>query len=365
MVKISVVTVCFNSAKTIERTIKSVLNQSYKNVEYIIIDGGSTDGTLDIIRKYESRIYYWVSEPDKGIYDAMNKGMQRAAGDLIEFLNSDDWFEDGALQKVADAWNRERADVYFGDYYFVFADGTCEHKHVLKDDYEKLPYEMKLNHQATFIRREVALKHPFNLGYRIAADYDQLQKLYYEKASFAYIEGTPLACFMKDGGITDSQVNRTRIEDLRVIRKNAKMHKNESPEIHAIQWHLLQLIVVSLWENRVCQGIKKHVNGKPFVLFGAGEVGRGVIGFLRTHGANVIAVLDNDKNKNGMLLGNVRITHPSFYQRKYGEIVLITNYRYQNEIRTQLMERGLVDGKDFYSYEMWVKWLVRMIFWGI
>ena len=90
---ISVVTVSYNAVLTIEQTILSVINQTYPNVEYIIIDGGSTDGTVDIIKKYADKIAYWVSEPDKGIYDAMNKRWLKATGDFIQFLNAGDWFE--------------------------------------------------------------------------------------------------------------------------------------------------------------------------------------------------------------------------------------------------------------------------------
>ena len=90
---ISIVTVSYNAVLTIEQTILSVINQTYPNVEYIIIDGGSTDGTVDIIKKYADKIAYWVSEPDKGIYDAMNKGGLKTTGDFIQFLNAGDWFE--------------------------------------------------------------------------------------------------------------------------------------------------------------------------------------------------------------------------------------------------------------------------------
>ena len=103
MLKISIITVSYNAAATIERTILSVIRQTYPHMEYIVIDGGSTDGTVDIIRKYEDQIAYWVSEPDQGIYDAMNKGIRRATGDYIYFLGADDWLrDDQVMQEVSE-----------------------------------------------------------------------------------------------------------------------------------------------------------------------------------------------------------------------------------------------------------------------
>lgn len=90
--KVSVITVCYNSANTIEKTIKSVISQDYGDIEYIIIDGGSNDGTLDIIDKYKDKISILISEPDKGIYDAMNKGIRIASGEIVGMINSDDWY---------------------------------------------------------------------------------------------------------------------------------------------------------------------------------------------------------------------------------------------------------------------------------
>ena len=114
--KFSIITVTYNSVNSIEKSIRSVLAQSYPDREYIIIDGGSKDGTVDIIRHYSDRINYWVSEPDKGIYDAMNKGIKIATGDYLIFMNADDVFADTeVLQKVAGLIKAD-ADVIYGNW---------------------------------------------------------------------------------------------------------------------------------------------------------------------------------------------------------------------------------------------------------
>ena len=105
---ISIITVVLNAEKTIEKTIKSVISQSYKNFELIIIDGGSTDGTIDVIRKYNNKISYWISEKDKGIYYAMNKGIKKSSGNIIGILNSDDYYLKNALKTVNEYFNKHK-----------------------------------------------------------------------------------------------------------------------------------------------------------------------------------------------------------------------------------------------------------------
>src|ERR1700739_123500 len=120
---VSIITVVYNGSKYIEQTINSVLNQSYKNIEYIIIDGGSTDDTLNIIKRYESKIDYWQSEPDEGIFFAMNKGISLAKGELIGIINADDFYLPGTVKNVVEADNVYHADIYHGDMQYISEKG--------------------------------------------------------------------------------------------------------------------------------------------------------------------------------------------------------------------------------------------------
>ena len=113
--KISIITVVFNGVKTIEQTILSVISQKYENMEYIIIDGGSTDGTIDIIKKYEDKIAYWISEADQVIYDAMNKGIDKSTGDIIGILNSDDFYDKDIMDRINNVFMLIRnVELYMG-----------------------------------------------------------------------------------------------------------------------------------------------------------------------------------------------------------------------------------------------------------
>ena len=165
--KISIITVCFNSEKTIEKTIKSVCNQTYKNIEYIIIDGGSTDRTCEIIKKYLSHVSTFVSEPDKGIYDAMNKGLDKAIGDYVLFLGSDDQLMDkDVVSKVVTKINTENGDIFYGDVYrIVRKDYYCG-----KFNRYKLAVK-NISHQAIFYPRFIYKKNRYNTDYRVFADY--------------------------------------------------------------------------------------------------------------------------------------------------------------------------------------------------
>ncbi|MGI4021712.1 MAG: glycosyltransferase family 2 protein [Janthinobacterium lividum] len=170
---LSVITVVFNNAKDIERTMLSVLNQSYPNIEYLVIDGKSTDGTLEIVEKYRSRLTVFISEKDAGIYDAMNKGLARATGDYVIFMNSGDEFYEKDTVKTVFA-SQPDADIYYGETEMINQNlqslGQRRHKVPENFSWKDFKYGMSVSHQAIFIRRKLA--QDYNLKYQLSADID-------------------------------------------------------------------------------------------------------------------------------------------------------------------------------------------------
>lgn len=168
---VTVITVVLNGADHLEQTIRSVLDQSYGNIEYIIIDGGSTDATLDIVRKYEDRIDYWVSEPDRGIYDAMNKGIALACGELIGLLNADDYYvKEGVASAITEYLRHGMPGIYFGHTYLIQDDLGLRYPYLARTNHWK---GMGFFHPAMFSHRQVYHDiGKYDLTYRLAADYD-------------------------------------------------------------------------------------------------------------------------------------------------------------------------------------------------
>jgi len=172
----TIVTVTRNAAKTVEKTILSVVNQTYGNIEYILIDGASTDGTVQLIRQYESRISFWKSEPDRGLYDAMNKGLQNASGDYVWFLNAGDTLQHPAvvmeLARIAE--QNKFPDIIYGETDLMNAEGTVFAKRRLKAPrsltWKSFRMGMLVCHQAFIVKRLLAPD--YNMKYLFSADYD-------------------------------------------------------------------------------------------------------------------------------------------------------------------------------------------------
>ena len=180
---ISIITVVFNGEKYLEEAIKSVLSQSYENIEYIIIDGGSTDGTLDIIKRYEDKIAYWKSEPDKGLYDGLNKGIALSNGAIFAALHADDaYFDSKVVEKIAFEFTRdEEVSWLFGDVCII--DDGSKIKYIYRLPKYKWEYLLfagfcYVPQPATFIKKNMAVEMgTFNIKYKLAADYDYFLRI--------------------------------------------------------------------------------------------------------------------------------------------------------------------------------------------
>ena len=222
--KISVITVSYNAINTIEDTILSVINQTYSNIEYIIIDGGSTDGTIDIIKKYADKITYWVSEPDKGIYDAMNKGALKATGEYIQYLNSSDILYKTSIiteiiSRIPNKYNYP--DIIYGDMIIEKRFGTFYMQPVsLSEFYDTFP----MYHPSSWVKKELLLKVKFDTNFKISADFNLFRNLYYSGYKFYYI---PIAFTIFEGiyGISSTSHYKSWLEKQIIINNKQPRHK--------------------------------------------------------------------------------------------------------------------------------------------
>ncbi len=220
--KISVITVCFNSSATIRDTIESVLAQDYPSIEYIIVDGASKDRTMDIVREYGDRIDVVISEPDKGIYDAMNKGIRAATGDVVGLLNSDDFYADeSAVRQLIECMDDSGSDTVFAD--LVIVDAKDTDRVVRYYDSStfhpgRLRYGWMPAHPTFMVKRELYETHGgFSLDYRIAADFEMVARLLHTAgASYVYLQSVVVK--MRAGGASTSGLKSSWLLNKEIIR---------------------------------------------------------------------------------------------------------------------------------------------------
>lgn len=227
MLKISVITGVYNNCETIRQTLDSVLSQSHPMVEYIVIDGGSTDGTLEILNLYKSKLDVFISEPDSGIYDALNKGIINCTGDIIGFLHSDDLYENSfILEKIANAFDSLGVDAVYGDLVYVQRDEitrVVRHWKSCAFDDQLLSKGWMPAHPTLYVRR-LAYERlgVFNTSYRIAADYDLILRFFGKgKLVSKYIPEVLVR--MRAGGVSNNSIKnivKKSLEDIAILRRN-------------------------------------------------------------------------------------------------------------------------------------------------
>ena len=210
--KLSIITVNYNDAEGLERTIQSVISQTFRDYEFIIIDGGSTDDSVDVIKKYENHIDYWVSEPDGGIYPGMNKGLRQARGEYVNYMNGGDCYHAPDVLEKIFSMNTD-ADIITG------AHAENGLRNVGKGGVTMLDlYKWAIDHQASIIRREVARRHLYDEKYRIVSDWKFfIEALILDNCSFYYTDTIVVDVDMK--GISNTNLELDRKEREKVLRE--------------------------------------------------------------------------------------------------------------------------------------------------
>lgn len=338
--KISIITVCLNSERTIEQTIQSVIGQCDYNYEYIIIDGGSTDRTIEIIEKYRYGISKIVSESDSGLYDAMNKGISLATGDIIGIINSDDWYEPGVFGIVRRCFQESNAEVIYGKLNQIDAEGKINIQ--IPGDIERLRYEMETPHPTVFIKRSLYEKYgAFQIKYKIAADYDLMLRLYTKGVKFYFCN--KIFANFRLGGYAMQQ-GENCVEETLLISKHylSYVPLEERAYYKNIIWltyrtfYFIQILdeVPYMLSDILIEklGVRSKDN---IAIFGAGRWGTKVYNLLTQMNIHPMLLVDNNHEKWKSRKNDVEILSPEVLKNFKG-ILLIIVKEFSTEIKTQI-----------------------------
>lgn len=371
--KISIITVCLNSAGTIEETIQSVISQAYPDVEYIIIDGGSTDGTTNIIRKYEGYITYWISEMDNGIYDAMNKGITRATGEVVAFLNSDDWYEDTALEKVADYFEKFHPMVLTGKINILRKGQWKEYKEDFDEIEENIRIGMTYRHPATFVRRELFDRFGmFNTQYKIAADYEWMLRIYDGGVKVLRVDTVFTNFSLRGISSTESEstIKEAREIALSGLNKCGKYStqgkeawKKKINNFYDGQQAIID--VKKLIRNDQVEKypeIKKYMleylPEKAYTVWGTGTIGNEVQSLLSQLGIEIKAFIDTNVSAGSDKFCEISVKSPQTLL--HSDKVIVASIEYEDEIVGQLEERGFQENLNYVLYSRIREYMIEI-----
>ena len=375
--RISIITVSYNSEQTIERTIKSVVEQNYDDIEYILIDGGSSDRTVDIIKKYERHISFWISETDEGIYDAMNKGLRHSTGDIVAFLNSDDWYEANVFADIAGSFKDKSIQLLCGDMY-IHREGTVTRHHINEDVARRVVrYSMGYTHPTMFARKRLFDKYGgFDTQYKIASDYDWFLKVFDHSEKIQVIDKV-LTNFSYGGVSTKEEKMPYLFQEQRQIALSALERNDILTGIEKIKWKEVidreidniqyNFKVQQIMDNAVLDNNKlaiKQVRDifqeKKYIIFGSGNVAVQLIHILQRLGICIAAIWDNNAQNWGKSINGTNIMKPDKMKKDRNTIIIASIY-YETEIERQLIGYGLVKNTHYLLYRELRKIMVDAI----
>ena len=354
-VKITIVMAVYNMENTVERAMLSVLNQTYENRELIVMDGGSTDETVEVIKKYAGKLKHWVSAPDKGPSDAISKALSHAEGELIGFLGADDWYEPYALELVAKAYENTEADLYYGN---VAVHSSNEV--LIKDLSTFCPDKLYrdgtqwLGAVCAFTKKELLQWNYTKKNNVLHTDYLYFLRLYAENKKFVHIGSDRVITNFSIGGRTTRGVWETK--------KLREQFKSEYPQMtdmylecdeflekecaFEIARHYLYI------ENYKQDKLEIDFESDSCILFGAGYHGIQLAKELIASGSiKVEYFVDNDKNKWGQYIEGIEVRSPESLLDREGKCVIVTpGPKYETQIMEQLHHAGVDQKNQIISY---------------
>jgi len=345
---ISVITVTYNARQFLEQTMQSVIEQDYANIEYIVIDGASTDRTLEIIHKYESRLAYWVSEPDEGIYDAMNKGVLKATGEWILFMNAGDTFvSTNTVATCVKAFQSNCAMVYGG----INVVNTQNQSVVYQPPLDLSMYvkRMPCCHQAVFFKTALVKHYQFNTLFKINADLDLILKLYHAGHSYVKLE-IPVINFLS-GGIHTQDFPRGDLDEIyvtsrymptcRFIYEHEAYHRLRDAQPDASS-HMCVSIALG---KMILQLETLKSKYSKIAVYGYGGTGKLIASFLGDHLSGVFDL-------NAASIRQTFVCDPLCYRALEHEIIIVSLLGREDEIRHYLIEHVGVEEKTIYTFDL-------------
>jgi Glycosyltransferases involved in cell wall biogenesis len=324
--RISIITAAYNSEKYIEQTIQSVLHQTYPDIEYIVVDGLSTDGTMDIVRKYRNRIDKVISEKDSGIYDAFNKGIKAATGDVIYFLNSDDYLcHPDVIGMVARIFadNGQDTMIVYGDI-MQWNEYTGVIQRIRsRADLQLLQSGVMPSHPGLFIKKTLFEKYGyFDLNYSIASDFDFVVKVLKDNISHSVRIDEPIAVFRIGGASTQLlKMKQVRQETISIIERHfheSKLKPFTQEEYNSFFYK--KWLEIVLYQKLPASTSLYNIGIRNVAVFGSLETAAYACQDLRSGGINVLAYLDNNPERHGLEFDGVPVTSPKWLSEHAQEI---------------------------------------------
>ncbi len=355
--KVSIITVVYNGVRTIEQTIQSVIRQTYKNIEYIVVDGLSTDGTKDIIEKYGSFIHCYISEKDEGIYDAMNKGLNKATGDIVGIINSDDWYACDAVEAAVHSLMQKDVDLVYGKVHLVMGDGNG--KVISGVPLESIWYQMAAPHPTVFVKKKIYERYGlFDINYKYAADYDLLLRFFSEKVKFGYLD--KVIAYFRYGGSTTVYQKEVYDEGYVISMSYIDKCKNKIQVLPMIeenyQWRCFVIDILKSGE-RLHQLLCKYFSGdvQDIIIFGTGDWGEKCYRVLSDENVKVMCFADNNVSKWNTKMHGIRIINPDELCHLRAFVLIAVNEGWE-EIRIQLKNFGnkglqCVSVRELYNFD--------------